>query len=1002
MPLGEGAAFRLRTLGGLDLKAGGTDARPLLNQPKRLGLLVFLACAPPESCRRRDTLLGLFWPELDQERARGALRQALYMLRRELGEEVLPGRGEDEVGVDHTRLFLDATAFERAVAEGAPRAAMELYRGDFLEGFFVSGAAVEFETWVTAERARLRALAAQAAWSLAEGDVARGAAEASGWIRRAVALSPDDESALRRALSLLDRLGDRAGALQLYHEFRDRLAREYGASPAAQTEALGEALRRTNGVATAPATQRDGAPPPSQHAATTSEPTAPLVAMPPASPRSWPLILAGGAAVGAVIMTIGLARGPDLPAKPLDPNRIVALPLRVSAADSEVAYLREGLLDLLEARLAGGSGPRLVDPAQVVAAWRRAGGKPQEDLATLDALRLARSLGGGRLLLGSVVGGPEGLSLQATLYRVADGRAEKPVLVTGSRDSLPALVDRFAVGLSLRTAGEEEPRLSDLTTRSLPALQTYLAAQQAYRAGAYDSAVTRLVQALDLDSSFALAGLALALAAPQSGLPYAGSAGSRGLETAWAWQERLPRGDRRFLHFVAGPNYPRGASFRETIGNWEQATIYFPDRAVAWYQLGDNLFHWGLQIGIMDAEQRAANAFDRAIALDSALAPALEHRLWLAAVARDTQVLRRLGPLYLATHPMAERLIPHQWRVAAATGDSATLRRTRYRLASLPTEVLLTISRITQEEFPSPADGEATAAELERRASTANEQHLAMIVAHDLALNRGQPRRAAAIVLHGRAVEDPNWTDSEGRILVYDALYWEGDQTAAATAAADLVERAGRPLPGERRARARRYFDLCAAAQWRLARGDLEYARRAAERLGRTRTPEDRAGDVAEHRLCGAMLTLRLALVQGTALEEPSSRLDSLLIHGPWVYALVRQPAILTLAEANERRRDAGLALATMHRRDLDRWNRLVTTWLREEGRLAAIAGDTAAAIRAYDRYLALRDQPEPSLAPEVNRVRQELARLGPDRSRPGRRAVAVRPSGAGNRQAAQ
>jgi hypothetical protein len=49
---------------------------------------------------------------------------------------------------------------------------------------------------------------------------------------------------------------------------------------------------------------------------------------------------------------------------------------------------------------------------------------------------------------------------------------------------------------------------------------------------------------------------------------------------------------------------------------------------------------------------------------------------------------------------------------------------------------------------------------------------------------------------------------------------------------------------------------------------------------------------------------------------------------------------------------------------------------LREEGRLAALVGDRAGAIKAYSHYLALRHNPEPTVKPEVGRVRSELARL--------------------------
>jgi hypothetical protein len=53
-----------------------------------------------------------------------------------------------------------------------------------------------------------------------------------------------------------------------------------------------------------------------------------------------------------------------------------------------------------------------------------------------------------------------------------------------------------------------------------------------------------------------------------------------------------------------------------------------------------------------------------------------------------------------------------------------------------------------------------------------------------------------------------------------------------------------------------------------------------------------------------------------------------------------------------------------------------LSTFLREEGRLAALTGDTAGAIHAYQHYLALRSNPEPRLRPEVERVRGDLTRL--------------------------
>ena len=78
----------------------------------------------------------------------------------------------------------------------------------------------------------------------------------------------------------------------------------------------------------------------------------------------------------------------------------------------------------------------------------------------------------------------------------------------------------------------------------------------------------------------------------------------------------------------------------------------------------------------------------------------------------------------------------------------------------------------------------------------------------------------------------------------------------------------------------------------------------------------------------------------------------------------------------HEQRGEFGAALAAIRRKD---WTLLWTeyvTYHRDEGRLAALAGDTAGAIRAYQRYLGIRSDADARLQPEVQRVRAELAAL--------------------------
>src|SRR5688572_21184908 len=106
--------IQLQTLGRVRLQGDptGEDAGPASAQPKRVALLAYLALMSDRAPVRRDTLLALFWPELGDEEARRALRQALHYLRRVVGDNVLVGAGE-ELSVSSDRFRCDAVEFER-------------------------------------------------------------------------------------------------------------------------------------------------------------------------------------------------------------------------------------------------------------------------------------------------------------------------------------------------------------------------------------------------------------------------------------------------------------------------------------------------------------------------------------------------------------------------------------------------------------------------------------------------------------------------------------------------------------------------------------------------------------------------------------------------------------------------------------------------------------------------------------------------------------------------
>lgn len=237
--------LELRTLGPVNLRGPTDDAplREIVRQPKRLALLAYLAVATPPGQHRRDHLVGLLWPDMAPERARAALRRALYFLRQRLGDGVLVGKGADLVGVDGSRLWCDAAALDRRVAADRLEAALELYRGELLPGLRVDGAP-GFERWLDRRRRELREAASGAAVSLAaRARAADDPAEEADWLERAVEIAPEREPVLRDLLRALARSGDRGRALETYRRWRRGRERELGISPSAGTRELADRIR---------------------------------------------------------------------------------------------------------------------------------------------------------------------------------------------------------------------------------------------------------------------------------------------------------------------------------------------------------------------------------------------------------------------------------------------------------------------------------------------------------------------------------------------------------------------------------------------------------------------------------------------------------------------------------------------------------------------------------------------------------------------------------------
>jgi tetratricopeptide (TPR) repeat protein len=668
------------------------------------------------------------------------------------------------------------------------------------------------------------------------------------------------------------------------------------------------------------------------------------------------------------------------PHEAIDANVVAVLPFRVSGAEKSLGYLREGVVDLLATKLTGAGGPRAADPRRVLSEVRERGSAADE-LPEEDARSVARALGAGQVVLGSVVGNPQRVVLSATLYETMRRRTLAQATVTGPADNIAALVDILAAKLLSLSAGEGENRLEELTTRSLPALQHYLAGRQVYRSGNYTEATKQFSAALQLDSTFALAALEVL-----HSIGWTGSAQSYpalnalARRRAWAERDKLSERDRWDLISLVGPRYPEPSGPKDVMAAREKLVTLSPDDAEAWYAYGDIYLHSGRSVEFADWETRALKAFQRAIELDSSFAGPYDHLVPLAARARDRGNLRRWSDAYLRRYPTGETADYIRWNVAAALNDTVTLDQIHRNIDALPpTSTILWIVAVARQDGLDIPGAVLAVRSRVKRADTDEERRFALGEARGFALDRGRPEEAASYASRLRTVLSPEEVDQRD---VLAALYWDGDRGAGQRAAAALEHAVAQPSDSAHRATG--VFSRCVLEQWRIANGNVANVRPTVAAL--TNLPRDaNATTRVRARVCAATLDL----MDATRRKAPdavvkAARLDS-MTQALTIGSDMRCLALLNLVRAHRDIGNLRAALTVSRRRNYFapvEGSQCIAPLVREQAALAAQLGERDEAIRAYQHYLALRFDPEPQLAGEVAQARAALARLLPDKTK--------------------
>ena len=233
--------MRLELLGDLLIRSAD-GSLVTVGAKKSQALLAYLAMKPAQHVSR-ERLAGLLWSSSGPDQARQSLRQTLSTIRKELlqvapKQKILIEDG-DLLSLDRS-VSCDVPELEALVSaatEEALKQAIDLYRGDFLDGFVINED--RFDQFVIGERDRLHRVALRTHAQLVELQSRRGALdEAIGTAQRSLRIDNLQESMHRTLMRLYLESGDIVEALQQYEACAKVLKRELRIEPDADTKAL--------------------------------------------------------------------------------------------------------------------------------------------------------------------------------------------------------------------------------------------------------------------------------------------------------------------------------------------------------------------------------------------------------------------------------------------------------------------------------------------------------------------------------------------------------------------------------------------------------------------------------------------------------------------------------------------------------------------------------------------------------------------------------------------
>ncbi|CAN5582312.1 AAA family ATPase [soil metagenome] len=231
----ESPVLHIRLFGDLELRYGETFL-PSFESTRAETLLAYLLLNR-DAPQPRQRIAFLLWPDSSESQARTNLRHLLHTLRGSLPDserfiDVTPRTLQWRVDSPY---WLDIAEFGKSIDEADGREAVELYRGDLLEGCY--------DEWLLEEREKFRRQYLQTLEQLARSlEVSGDYSEAIFYACQIQRYDPLYEETYRLLMRLHNASGDRARAVRIYHECATTLERELGVEPSRPTREAYEAL----------------------------------------------------------------------------------------------------------------------------------------------------------------------------------------------------------------------------------------------------------------------------------------------------------------------------------------------------------------------------------------------------------------------------------------------------------------------------------------------------------------------------------------------------------------------------------------------------------------------------------------------------------------------------------------------------------------------------------------------------------------------------------------